>query len=79
MKSWRSRIAAAVVVGTAAVTIPLTAGPASAATDPDGFHLVGGFTNHHTCQVEGKALLDEGLYREFQCRWNDGAWEVWVR
>ncbi|GAB3180615.1 hypothetical protein [Streptomyces incanus] len=78
MKSWRSRIAAAVVVGTAVVTIPLTAGSASAA-DPDGFNLVGGFRDHHICQVEGKALLDEGLYREFQCRWNAPYWEVWVR
>jgi anti-sigma-K factor RskA len=78
MKCWRSRIAAAAVVGIAAVTIPLTAGTASA-TDPDGFRLVGGLMSHHTCQVEGQALLDEGLYREFQCRWNAPIWEVWVR
>ncbi|PJE95729.1 hypothetical protein CUT44_20860 [Streptomyces carminius] len=80
MKPWRSRIAAAAVVGMAAVTIPLTAGSASAApTDPDGFRLDSGWRSHHTCQMEGKAFLDEGLYREFQCRWNAPYWEVWVR
>ncbi|MEU2896880.1 hypothetical protein ACWC4E_09265 [Streptomyces sp. NPDC001273] len=82
MKSWRSRIAAAAVVAAAAVTIPLTAGSASAVpTDPDGFHLAGGFTTHHVCQVEGRDYIatNESGYTEFQCRWNAPYWEVWVR
>ncbi|MEV7862972.1 hypothetical protein AB0O86_30235 [Streptomyces hirsutus] len=82
MTSWRSRIAAAAVAGAALLAVPLTAGTASAVpTDPDGFHLAGGFSTHHACQVEGRDYIDHNTqgYREFQCRWNDGIWEVWVR
>lgn len=82
MKSWRSRIAAAAVVGAAAVTIPLTAGSASAVpTDPDGFHPAGGFSTHHMCQVEGRDYIATNWmgYTEFQCRWSGSSWEVWVR
>ncbi|WP_158791175.1 hypothetical protein [Streptomyces sp. NRRL WC-3549] len=82
MKSWRSRIAAAAVVGAAAVTIPLTAGSASAVvTDPDGFHLAGGTRTHDECQLEGRLDLEQNGYTEFQCRWNPSTlfWEEWVR
>ncbi|MBQ0826679.1 hypothetical protein [Streptomyces tagetis] len=79
MKAWRSRVAA--VVGAAAVAVVLTGGSASAATDPDGFHHAAGFRDHHTCQVEGTAYMQENRqgYTEFQCRWNNGYWEMWVR
>ncbi|WP_413807678.1 hypothetical protein [Streptomyces sp. OE57] len=36
MKSWRSRIATALAVGAAAITIPLTASPAQATPPPAG-------------------------------------------
>ncbi|MEV8031594.1 hypothetical protein [Streptomyces sp. NPDC086182] len=82
MKSWRSRVAAAVVVAAAAVTIPLTAGSASASvpTDPDGFHLAGGWVQYQWCMDDGQSGLGE-YYREYQCRWNPsgGDWELWVR
>ncbi len=59
MRSWRSRIAAAAVVGAAAVAIPLTARTASAAyTDPDGFHLAGGTLTHDQCRPEGRLDLE---------------------
>jgi hypothetical protein len=82
MRSWRSRIAAAAVIGAAAVTIPLTAaGSASAVTDPDGFHLAGGNRTHEACQEDGRYDLQFNGYHEFQCRWNasTGFWEEWVR
>jgi hypothetical protein len=83
MKSWRSRVAAAAVVTAAAVTIPLTAGSASASwfpTDPDGFHLAGGWREYQWCMDDGQSGLGE-YFREYQCRWNpsDGYWELWVR
>ncbi|WP_436737333.1 hypothetical protein [Streptomyces sp. BBFR102] len=81
MKSWRSRIAAAAVVGAAALTIPLTAGSASAyPTDPDGFVVVGGMTTHHECQEQGNIEL-QGKWNEFQCRWEPRTelWELWLR
>ncbi|MFI8093673.1 hypothetical protein ACIF9R_36090 [Streptomyces sp. NPDC086080] len=80
MKSWRNRIAAAFVVGAAAVTIPLSAGSASAwVTDPDGFHLAGGTLTHHECQEGGWYDIHVNGYSEFQCRWNAPYWEEWVR
>ncbi|MEK8144342.1 hypothetical protein NKH18_28365 [Streptomyces sp. M10(2022)] len=75
MKSWRSRIATAAVVCAAAVTIPLTAGSASAATDPDGFHFASGTRTHDQCQEEGQYDLKYNGYTEFQCRWNGTLWE----
>ncbi|MDQ0786893.1 hypothetical protein [Streptomyces sp. B3I8] len=81
MKSWRSRIAVAAVIGAAAVTIPLTAGSASAVTDPDGFQLASGSRTHDACQEEGRYDLEFNGFHEFQCRWNaaSGYWEEWVR
>ncbi|MEU9557211.1 hypothetical protein [Streptomyces fumanus] len=60
VKVWRSRIAAAAVVGAAAVTIPPTAGSASAAvTAPDGFHLADGTSTHDECQVKGWLSIEQ--------------------
>ncbi|WP_217140826.1 hypothetical protein [Streptomyces sp. AC627_RSS907] len=83
MKSWRSRVAAAVAVGVAAVTIPLTAGSASAAaTDPDGFRLVGGWVKYQSCMNDGQDGLGS-YWGEYQCRYvpdaEGGWWALWVR
>ncbi|MFF9483839.1 hypothetical protein [Streptomyces sp. NPDC014676] len=76
MKSWRSRIAA-VAVGTAMIVIPLTAGSATAATNPWGYREVGGTRDKLECVEAGQELLAQG-WVNFYCDWDDPYWVLWA-
>ncbi|MFG3254033.1 hypothetical protein [Streptomyces sp. NPDC048172] len=55
MKSWRSRVAAALTVGAAAIAIPLTASPAHAGPPPGGGWVVAGgmtYDSRSQCALE---------------------------
>ena len=77
MKSWRSRIAAAAVVGVAAVTIPLTAGPASAETNPWGYIALSVWRDKLACVDDGQYALAHG-YVNYYCDWDDPYWVLWA-
>lgn len=78
MKSWRSRVVAAVAVGIAVVTIPLTAGPASAAdTNPWGYIAISGWRDKLACVDDGQYALAHG-YVNYYCDWDDPYWVLWA-
>ncbi|MEU9558180.1 hypothetical protein [Streptomyces fumanus] len=88
MKSWRSRIAAVAVVGVAAVTIPLTAGSASASATKacpwptsGGWCNMGGSKSYEDCQWNGQYDVDHNGWNEYLCIWDDNyqGWLEWLR
>lgn len=88
MKSWRSRIAAAAVVGIAAAAIPLTAGSASASTTracpwetSGGWCNVGGSIWYEECQEQGQYDVANNGWSDYLCIWDDNGqmWREWVR
>ncbi|OPF84274.1 hypothetical protein VT50_0202035 [Streptomyces antioxidans] len=84
MKSWRSRIAAGLVVGAAAIAIPLTATSAVASPPPgSGWHVAGGMTydSKGQCEAEELSNAQHNGYDEVWCDGPGGRAEytVWVR
>ncbi|CAM5298991.1 hypothetical protein [Streptomyces fumanus] len=77
MKSWRSRVAVAVAAGAALVAVPLTAEPASAATNPWGYVEVGGTRDKLACVRDGQELLAQG-WVNYYCDWDDPYWVLWA-
>jgi hypothetical protein len=78
MKSWRSRIAAAVVVGAAAAVVPLSAGSAAADAPPAnwGYHLVGGTRDYRECEQAGLEFLANGGQNYF-CWYDALFWNLY--
>ncbi|MFD7688518.1 hypothetical protein [Streptomyces sp. NPDC059781] len=66
MKSWRTRAAAGLALGTALVSIPLTAGTASAATTPR-WTPVANFSTPTACQTRGNVMAQQGQIINFRC------------
>ncbi|GAA2346275.1 hypothetical protein [Streptomyces violaceusniger] len=66
MQSWRSRIAAGFAIGAAVVTIPLTAGTASADDPvPPLRPVAGGYDSYGECMADGAAWVPK--FDDFQC------------
>jgi hypothetical protein len=85
MKSRFSRVAVrtSLVVGAAAVTLPLTAGLASADTPPGApwVQAGGGFTSRESCMADAADFVTEprnGAFVGFQCIFNGGTYDVYV-
>ncbi|MFC7329147.1 hypothetical protein [Marinactinospora rubrisoli] len=78
MKSWRSRITAGLVIGAAALSIPLTAGSAYAS---DWVLAGGGYRSYQECWDDGRDYIthDYHDYTQFDCRPNGDRWDIWVR
>jgi hypothetical protein len=83
MKSRFSRVAvrASLAVGVAMVTLPLTAGLASADKNP--WQLAGGgFTSKEACVADAEDFIHEprnGSFSEYKCLYNGGTWDVYVK
>ncbi|MGW6911696.1 hypothetical protein [Streptomyces sp. NPDC054940] len=67
MKSWRSRAAAGLAIGAALLTIPLTAGSASAEGSHPMWRYYMSFTSDLGCQTQGNKLAQQGKLHEFRC------------
>ncbi|WP_210594184.1 hypothetical protein [Streptomyces sp. GESEQ-35] len=77
MKSWRSRVAAFLAVGAAAIAIPLTASPAHAGPPPGGGWEQQGATTYDSrsecALMEWDGLLQNwGEYDKLYCDGNGG-------
>ncbi|GAB3444001.1 hypothetical protein GCM10027570_12780 [Streptomonospora sediminis] len=83
MKSWRTLITAGLATGAAAVVLPLTASPASAADDWSV--AGGGYPTVEACIEDGYRYMNyDGQekyhdYTEFQCYQNGSTWAMRVR
>lgn len=67
MKSWRTRAAAGLALGTALVSIPLTAGTASAAPTTPRWTPVANFSTATACQTRGNVMAQQGQIINFRC------------
>lgn len=88
MKSWRSRFTVGLVVGAAAVAIPLTAGSASASSassssagspsaTAEKWVLDGGWAKESSCHKEGRFLVEDGLAKDYKCEPSEKGFELW--
>ncbi|MDQ0790300.1 hypothetical protein [Streptomyces sp. B3I8] len=79
MRTLRSRIAAAVVIG-AATVIPPAAGTASASgplVDIRDYEWVGGASQFRQCESGGPELFSEG-WQNYCCKDVGGSWQLWA-
>ncbi|MEU5023507.1 hypothetical protein [Streptomyces milbemycinicus] len=81
MKSRRSRAVAALSIGAAIVTIPLTAGSASAAPQ---YRYFSTYKSAVACQTAGNTLAQQGRITQFNCnakiiQGREKVWDLFVR
>ncbi|GAA2064817.1 hypothetical protein GCM10009801_09730 [Streptomyces albiaxialis] len=83
MKSWRTRAAAALAVGAAALAIPLTATPAHADPPGSGWVIAGGmpYDSKSECELEewDGLIQNWDKYDKLYCEGNGGhdVYTVW--
>ncbi|MGY0059169.1 hypothetical protein ACWY4P_21880 [Streptomyces sp. LZ34] len=82
MNSWRSRALAALSIGAAIVTIPLTAGSASAETPQ--YRYFSTYKSAVDCQTAGNTLAQQGRITQFNCngkivQGREKVWDLFVR